>query len=107
MRPRTLPLADTEPVLPDGRHTAILFQHYCGATTGFSAQISILSPEGKISEGGNAFRADDNYGAARVGAGVSSDMPRSRPLFMQDEEVSGVRIAYQAINGSTKEAAIE
>lgn len=98
---------------PDRRHTAILFQRDCGATTGFSTQISILSPNDEVSGGGNAFRADDDHGAAPVGdwggswaemKWLSSDhllvryAARSR-LFMQDEEVSGVRITYQAIGG--------
>jgi hypothetical protein len=98
---------------PDGRLTAILFQRDCGATTGFSTQISILSPDDKVSVAGNAFRADDGHGAARIGhwGGSWAEMKWLSPdhllvrydaksrLFMQDEEVSGVRITYQAIGG--------
>jgi len=52
---------------PDGTHVAVLFQHDCGATTGFSTQISILDAKDKPFGGGNAFVADDDHGAASVG----------------------------------------
>ena len=96
---------------PDGNHVAVLFQRDCGATTGFSTQISILDANGKPSGGGNAFVADDDHGAARVGdwegswAGItwlSSEhlliryAAKSR-LFKQKERVSGVNITYQMV----------
>jgi len=52
---------------PGGRRTAVLFQRACGATTGFTTQISILGP-GEVPTGkGNVFIADDDHGAAAVG----------------------------------------
>ncbi len=48
---------------PDGAARALPFQRDCGATTGFSTQISIVGP-GRLSGGGNAFVADDDHGAA-------------------------------------------
>ncbi len=98
---------------PDGVHSAVLFQRDCGATTGFSTQISILGANDKPSGGGNAFIADDNHGAARVGdwGGSWAEMKWLSPdhllvrfavksrLFKQKERVSGVRITYQAICG--------
>ena len=44
---------------PDGRHSAVMFQRDCGATTGFSTQISILSPVQQATGSGNVFRADE------------------------------------------------
>lgn len=96
---------------PDGRHDAILFQRACGATTGFSTQISVLDHGASPSGGGNVFIANDDHGAAAAGAWGSSwaeakwlsadrllirYATRSR-IFAQRSEVSGVRITYQAV----------
>ncbi len=53
---------------PDGLHSAVMFQRDCGATTGFSTQVSVLEHGKEASGGGNAFRADDDHGAAAAGA---------------------------------------
>jgi hypothetical protein len=72
-----------------------------------------LRPDDNVPDAGNAFRADDYHGAARVGdwGGSWAEMKWLSPdhllvryasksrLFMQDEEVSGVRITYQVIGG--------
>lgn len=43
---------------PDGRHKALVFRRDCGATTGFSTQVSVLGISEKLSnEAGNAFIA--------------------------------------------------
>ena len=96
---------------PDGQHDALMFQRDCGATTGFSTQISILKAGAALSGGGNAFRADDDHGAAAAGEWggpwaeikwLSADhllvryAAKSR-LFEQDDEVSGVRVTYRAV----------
>ncbi len=97
---------------PDGDHIAVLFQRDCGATTGFSTQISILDANGKPSGGGNVFVADDDHGAARVGGwqGSWAEMKWLSPkrlliryaansrLFKQEERVSGVNITYQMVD---------
>ena len=96
---------------PDGRHSATMFQRDCGATTGFSTQISVLSAGDKMAGGGNAFRADDDHGVAVVGAWggpwaetkwLSNEhlliryAGRSR-IFEQDDQVSDVRISYEPV----------
>lgn len=44
---------------PDAKYKAVIFQRDCGATTGFSTQISILSAnEDLINESGNIFTMD-------------------------------------------------
>lgn len=54
---------------PDGRRHAVVFERDCGATTGFSTQISIL-PRARIpSGGGNVFTADTDHDAAPAGPG--------------------------------------
>ncbi len=96
---------------PDGEREAVMFQRDCGATTGFSTQISILEAGEQLSGGGNTFRADDDQGAARTGTwgGSWAEMKwlasdrllirfatKSR-LFEQDESVLGVAIRYEAV----------
>lgn len=53
---------------PGGRYDAVLFQRSCGATTGFTTQISVLPRGGRPTGSGNAFVADDDHGRARPGA---------------------------------------
>ena len=96
---------------PDGRHSAIIFQRDCGATTGFSTQVSVLKSGVELTGSGNTFRADDDRGAAAVGdwGGSWAEIRWLAPdhlliryavksrLFEQEEEVSGVRISYQQV----------
>jgi hypothetical protein len=96
---------------PDGRHEAVLFQRDCGATTGFSTQISVLDAGSPVARGGNVFIADDDHGAARAGdwggpwaevAWLSSDRLRIRyadksRVFEKRDAVKGVTITYQAV----------
>lgn len=93
---------------PDGRHSAVLFQRDCGATTGFSTQISILGPGEKPDGSGNAFVADG--ARASSWGGPWAEMKWLAPdhllirydaksrIFEQGDAVSGVRITYEAVN---------
>ncbi len=96
---------------PDGAHRAVVFQRDCGATTGFSTQISVTDDSGPPTDGGNAFIADDDHGAATSGAWggpwadarwLSADhlliryAARSR-LFHRQPSVSGIRISFESI----------
>ena len=55
---------------PGGKMKAVIFQRDCGATTGFSTQVSVLSKDEKLpDEGGNVFAADTNHGEAPSGQG--------------------------------------
>jgi hypothetical protein len=98
---------------PKGDLAAVLFQRDCGATTGFSTQISILRPDDKPTGGGNAFIADDDHGVARVGSWEGSwaearwlapdhllirYAAKSR-LFKRSDSVSSVKITYQVVGG--------
>ena len=101
----------TRLISPDGEHEAVLFQRDCGATTGFSTQVSILERGDTLSGSGNTFRADDDHGAAETGPWggswaemewLSSDRLLIRyatnsRLFEQDESVSAVAISYEAV----------
>lgn len=97
---------------PGGARSAVVFRRDCGATTGFSTQVSIL-PAGQAPAGrGNAFIADADHGAARRGAWdgpwagirwLHADhlevryAPGSR-IFLKRETVSGVRVGYRPAN---------
>ncbi|NCQ48226.1 MAG: hypothetical protein GW800_05015 [Sphingomonadales bacterium] len=101
----------TRIISPDGQREAVMFQRDCGATTGFSTQISVLESGDPLSGGGNTFRADDDHGAARIGAWggswaemnwLSTDQLLIRyaansRLFEQDTDVSGVEIIYEVV----------
>lgn len=96
---------------PDGKHVAVLFQRDCGATTGLSTQVSILASDEYTSGKGNAFIADDNHGAATVGAwgGSWADIRWIAPkhlliyfaassrIFEQNGQVSGVEVSYRPV----------
>ena len=99
----------TSAVSPDGRHSAVLFQRDCGATSGFSTHISILAASDEPNSAGNIFIADDDHGAASVGewGGSWAEMKwlaadhllvnyaaKSR-IFERADEVDGVRITYR------------
>lgn len=96
---------------PNGRSSAVIFQRDCGATTGFSTQISVVRGDTQPSGAGNAYVADDNHGAAEASNGgpwaearwidashllVRYDA-QSR-IFKQEPEIAGVQITYEAVN---------
>jgi hypothetical protein len=100
----------SESASPDGQNSAILFQRDCGATTGFTTQISIL-PQGERPErSGNVFVADDNNGAAQAGnwGGPWASMKwldsshlqvtyaKESRVFDETEHVRGVTVSYDA-----------
>lgn len=97
---------------PDGRHRAVLFQRDCGTTTGFSTQLSVVASNEEPTGGGNSFRADDDHGAAHLGAwgGPWAEIKwlakdhllvrysaKSR-IFEQADEVNGVRLTYDEVS---------
>ena len=60
---------------PDGAFRLVAFQRDCGATTGFSTQVSLLEAEEALPyEGGNLFISDTNHGAAPSGPGGGPDV---------------------------------
>jgi hypothetical protein len=96
---------------PDGQREAVMFQRDCGATSGYSTQISIVEVGQAPKGGGNTFRADDDNGAAKVGdwggpwaeiKWLASDRllvryaDKSR-VFEQDDRVAGVSVSYKPI----------
>ncbi|MBL9071143.1 MAG: hypothetical protein JNM03_14270 [Sphingopyxis sp.] len=100
-----------ESASPSGQVKAVMFQRDCGATTGFSTQISVIPTNDELTGGGNAFIADDDHGAAYTGdwGGPWAEMQWVAPdrliiryadkarIFEQNGKVSGVRIIYQPV----------
>lgn len=98
-------------VSPDAKMKAVIFQRDCGATTGFSTQVSIVQNPSELSnEGGNAFVADTNHGAAPDGPGggpevrvrwqsstelVISHHPAAR-VFSSQGTVGSTKVHYEA-----------
>lgn len=94
---------------PGGAHRAVVFTRNCGATTGFSTQVSILPGGGELpNDGGNAFVADDDHGAAPAGPGGGPVVeavwlgenrlrirhhPRAR-VFHSETRVGDVEVVY-------------
>ncbi len=97
-------------ISPGGTRKAVVFQRDCGATTGFSTQISILPVNEKLpKEGGNTFIADTDHGQAPSGLGGGPEVnlewanerefvvkydKRAR-VFRSEQLVDGVRIRYE------------
>jgi hypothetical protein len=98
---------------PDGAQSAVLFQRDCGATTGFSTQISVLPAGGQPEDSGNVLRADGGHDAAvRAGAwgGPWAEMHWLSPrhllvryatgarLFGRQAQVTGITISYEPVS---------
>jgi hypothetical protein len=54
---------------PDGRWHAVVFARNCGATTGFSTQVSLLNGSRTATGSGNVFVADSDHGKVPSGPG--------------------------------------
>ena len=98
---------------PDRIYRAVVFQRDCGATTGFSTQVSILKAEERLpNQSGNLFIADTDRGKAPSGIGGGPDVriswidPRSIRLihhkntrvFLANPRVAEVSAKYDSFN---------
>ena len=98
---------------PDRIYRAIVFQRDCGATTGFSTQVSILKAEERLpNQSGNLFIADTDRGKAPSGIGGGPDVriswiaPRSVRLihhknvrvFLANPRFTEVSATYDSFN---------
>jgi len=94
---------------PNNKLRAVIFQRDCGATTGFSTQVSVLSSaEALENKGGNIFVADTNHGAAPAGRGGGPELQvvwlsdnrlqiqynKLVRIFRAEKESDGVEIEY-------------
>jgi len=93
---------------PGGKHQVAMYSRDCGATTGYSTQVSILDAGDEPTGAGNAFVADGGTVATAWGgpwtevAWLGSDRllirydSRAR-IVQQPKRVDGVAISYQAV----------
>lgn len=95
---------------PDGRHVAFLFQRDCGATTGFSSQISLFPKDAAHlpNDSGNLFVASQDKGDGPLGPWhgplvrmrwIDSKLLEVRynhaaQTFAREEKLGAVRIRY-------------
>ena len=91
---------------PDGTVRAVLFDRDCGATTGFTTQVSIADGDKTPSGKGNVFIADGGSKPAKWGgpwADVSWVKPKhllvrydaTARVFAQNKTVGDTEISYQ------------
>jgi hypothetical protein len=96
---------------PGGTHKAVVFERSCGATTGFSTQVSVLSAGAKLwGSAGNVFIADTDHGAAPSGPGggpviepvwIAEDRllirhHRLARVFLSEARAGSVAVTYEA-----------
>jgi hypothetical protein len=90
---------------PDGVHAAIVFRRDCGATTGFSTQVSLVGPGALPSDSGNLLILDDEPAVAVRWLGPDRLLISYRqggPPFLQEHEWDGVRILYRVQKGTDR-----
>jgi hypothetical protein len=95
---------------PDGRYRIVIFQRDCGATTGFSTQLSLLKADEELpNESGNVFIADTQHGIAPSGprggpevhvqwlsgAAVSVTHHPAARVFESEALVEGIHFVYR------------
>lgn len=97
---------------PDGKLKAVVFQRDCGATTGFSTQVSVLAASAIVgTSAGNVFTSDTNHGVAPSGPGggpvvkvgwrtpsvlVVSHHSAAR-VFLAESHVGSVTVHYEQL----------
>ena len=99
-------------VAPGGAQQALLFQRDCGATTGFSSQVSLTTSSASSSGSGNAFVADTGHGSAKASAWggpwvqlhwqtpqrLLIRYDREARVFTKNRSAAGVSITYEAVS---------
>lgn len=98
--------------LNEGRLKAVIFQRDCGATTGFSTQVSLIQTNESLpNKGGNVFVADTNHGSAPSGEGggpevkieiISSDhikilTHQNARIFKSEPTWKDIAISYEKL----------
>ena len=97
---------------PDGQYKAVLFVRDCGATTGFSTQVSLLRSDELVKNGsGNLFIADTDHGKipsdpkggleVRIVWKGSKDFyifhHESARVFKSEKKVNGINVEYKSL----------
>lgn len=83
---------------PSGNLTAVVYNYDCGATTGFSTQISIVDSEETPNSASDTFVIDDDHG--KVSSTYSQGGPIVRVSWLSENQLS---IAYPKMSRVFKE----
>jgi hypothetical protein len=84
---------------PSGAHKAVVFVRDCGATTGWSTQVSILRGSERLqNEGGNTLVVEGKTAITvswqSASAVTLSGLSNGR-LFKQERSVNGIAVTYE------------
>jgi hypothetical protein len=90
-------------VSPDHRLKAVLFERNCGATTGFSSQVSILPADRDLpNEGGNVFAANEAKGGEPTAWGgpfVALRWRDATTLALRHDAYADIRFSASRLDG--------
>lgn len=86
---------------PGGRFKAVVFERDCGATTGYSTQVSLLTIGGSLpNESGNVFVAD-HAGGVRVSwrseRALRIEHHANARIFKSEPEYENVSVEYASV----------
>lgn len=81
---------------PSGENVAYVFERSCGATTGFSPQLSILDKDADFpNESGNTFRSDKDFSIEWINEkNLKVIYDKSSETYEMDKKVNGIEIDY-------------
>ncbi|QGQ46330.1 DUF5412 family protein [Metabacillus sediminilitoris] len=81
---------------PNGENVAYIFERSCGATTGFSPQLSILNKDDDFqNESGNTFRSDKDFSVEWIDEkNLKVIYDKSSETCEMDKKVNGINIEY-------------
>ena len=81
---------------PNGQNVAYVFERSCGATTGFSPQLSVLNKDDDFqNESGNTFRSDKDFSIEWIDEkNIKVIYDKSYETSEMGKKVNGVRIEY-------------
>ena len=98
---------------PNKQFKVIIFSRDCGATTGYSTQISIVNYDEKLekNENGNIFIADYNHGEAKMNGEIINvntkwlndktliiEYDEKARIFKNEDSEDGINILYKKIS---------
>ena len=98
---------------PNKQFKVLIFSRDCGATTGYSTQISIVEFDEKLeqNDGGNIFIADYNHGEAIMNGEIINVNPKwidnenliieydkKARIFKNENSENGIKIIYRKIS---------
>lgn len=89
---------------PDGEFKAVVFKRDCGATTGFSTQVSVMRREAALGNAsGNVFVEDTDHGRAPSGRGGGPEAKvvwiGNRALRIDHHVKARVFVAHALVDG--------